>query len=463
MLQAFLVSLREALQCSLLIAFFLGCPSVSGRMRWALAGVAAAFLVGMPMSYIPAIAGSLPAHESWVLLRHISELSLFFLGAVFLMLKAEIREGPSGSSHLVSSGMFLLGFIMYFFEARSLGFLVHDIGLMNEAVFVSFAVALLASLIGFAPLVFLLGRIRRLRLERFLTLPSLFIALGTLKFAFGGIGETEEGNILVSMQRGVHDFLVNAVGGMREVLMVTGHSFIEAPLSGVWGLLSNDRVALSLVVLFVVIPPVLLLVKLFSRPDPDLDDLDVPAERRLRLAFFRKELLYRSMPALLSVLVILVSLHAANVSLNPMSEPDPIPVRESDGHEGEIWIPLSDKMGDFTDGKLRKYLYYYGGKQVIFLAILKTDGTVGVALDECEICKPAEWNKSAKGYAQRGDTLVCKYCMTPIAVDTVNKPGGCNPIPVPFRVEEEHVVVSLKDLLHVFKEAKALDKKGTHL
>lgn len=461
--QSFVVSLREALQCALLLAFLSGYPPLRGRMRWAAAGIAAAFFAGMPLSYIPAIAGSLPAGETWLLLRYISELSIFFLGMVFLILRAEIPEGPRGSSVLVPGGLFLLGFLLYFFEARALGFLVHDIGLMGEAVLASLASAVLASALGFAPLILLSNKIRRLRLERFLTLPSLLMALGALKFAFGGVGEVEEGDILMSLQRGFNDFLVNAVGRMREVFMVAGHRFIDAPFSGLSGFLSDDRAATALVVVFVVSPPVLLLVRLFSRPDPALDDLNVPAERRLKLAFFRKELVYRSAPAFLSLLVILVSLHAVNVSLNPMSEPEPLPVRESDNHEGELRIPLADKMGDFTDGKLRKYLYYYGGKQVIFLAILKPDGTVGVALDECEICKPAEWNKSARGYAQRGETLVCKYCMTPIPVDTVNRPGGCNPIPVPFRLEDEHVVIALKDLIRVYSEAKALDKEGTHL
>ena len=53
------------------------------------------------------------------------------------------------------------------------------------------------------------------------------------------------------------------------------------------------------------------------------------------------------------------------------------------------------------------------------------NGSLAVALDLCEICQP-------KGYAQLGGRYVfCKYCKTPIPVDAVGQPGGCNPIPLP--------------------------------
>ena len=88
---------------------------------------------------------------------------------------------------------------------------------------------------------------------------------------------------------------------------------------------------------------------------------------------------------------------------------------------------------------------------------------MGRALDESEVCKPAEWNTAALGYAQRGENRICKYCMTPIPTSTVNKPGGCNPIPVGFTVEEGHIVVETQELIRVYRAAKALDKKGMGL
>jgi uncharacterized membrane protein len=139
-----------------------------------------------------------------------------------------------------------------------------------------------------------------------------------------------------------------------------------------------------------------------------------------------------------------------------------VPVREGESRD-MLRISLSDKAGSFEDKKMRKYLYYYGNKQIIFIAMMKPDGTVGVALDECEICRPADWNTDAKGYAQKGDHLICKYCMTPIATATLNSPGGCNPIPIPFKMEDSVITIRSADLIAVFNKLQELEKKGTHL
>jgi uncharacterized membrane protein len=219
---------------------------------------------------------------------------------------------------------------------------------------------------------------------------------------------------------------------------------------------------MTLTVLFLMVPPLFILAHLFGRPDPLLSNAQAGAQRRLKVAFFRKELLFQSIPVMAALFLLIVLIHAVNISLNPLYDPVPVPVRAV-ANSTAIRIPISDKSGDLTDMHLRKYVYYHGNKQILFIAIMKPDGTVGLALDECEICRPAEWNKDAQGYAQRGDHLVCKYCMTPIPTATVNNPGGCNPIPVPFTVGDEYIVIELDDLISTYKQVEELEKKGTHL
>ncbi len=432
----------------------MGIPAARARAGWVFAGVSLAFLSGFSSGFIPGISGSLPPNASWTLFRYATELTVFYLGLAFLTVKSEEPSSPTG--------FFVLGFVLYFFEARALGFLAYDKGSIAEAVSPVLAAALFGAALGFGPLVLLRGRLERLGLERFFTFPSLLVSIGALKFAMGGVGEIEGGDMLISLERGTHAFMEAAVAHLKGVLMISGHGFIEAPLEGLAGFFSGDRFSTALMALFIMAPPVAILVRTFSRPDPYIRDLKAAAERRLKISFFRTELLLRSVPPLAAFAIIFVSLHAVNASLNPMFEPVPKTVREAGG-EGVLRIPLSGRAGEFTDGKLRKYLYYYGDRQVVFIAVLKPNGTLGVALDECEICKPPEWNKAARGYAQRGKNLVCKYCMTPIPVHSVNKPGGCNPIPLPFNVEEEHIVVALEDLISVYRKAKALDRKGSHL
>ena len=71
----------------------------------------------------------------------------------------------------------------------------------------------------------------------------------------------------------------------------------------------------------------------------------------------------------------------------------------------------------------------------------------GVGLDACDVCGSA-------GYYQRGDTVVCKRCDVVMNTNTIGLAGGCNPIPLAFRVEGGCVVIAMEDLMAGEKEFK---------
>jgi uncharacterized membrane protein len=459
MLSSFLPLLRESLQCAFLLALLAGYPALYAQRRILYAGTALGFLAGMLMVYVPFLGARAPAIEHWITMRYISEAVLFYSGLLLLVLSSTERTGPERQTPALL--LLSLGFALFFFESHSASLYIQDLGLIDGPA-PAYAGAALGLLLGFAPLVLIIKKLPRLGLGRFFSPASLLIAVGSVKFITGGLGEVEEGDILIALQQGLQYFVEHLVGHVQSLLMITQHAFISSPLSGLADYLREDRMSTALTVAFVMLPPVLALVSIFSRPDPELRGLEVAAERRLKLAFFRREMVFYSAPVLAAFLLLMFSLHAVNASVNPLSEPEPMPVMESDERPGALVIPLSDRIGDFTDGLLRKYVFYSGNNRIIFLAIMKPDGTVGLALDECEICKPAEWNTSALGYAQRGEHLVCKYCMSPIAIPTVNEPGGCNPVPVPFEIEEGEIVLRMDDLVRVHEALKNLEKKGTH-
>ena len=62
-------------------------------------------------------------------------------------------------------------------------------------------------------------------------------------------------------------------------------------------------------------------------------------------------------------------------------------------------------------------------------------------LDACAICKP-------DGYGQAEGTVICYYCKTLIPLETVGKPGGCNPVPVPFTEKADGVVIDGMTLIN---------------
>ena len=64
-------------------------------------------------------------------------------------------------------------------------------------------------------------------------------------------------------------------------------------------------------------------------------------------------------------------------------------------------------------------------------------------LDACAICKP-------DGYGQAEGTVICYYCKTLIPLETVGKPGGCNPVPMAFTVKEDGVHIDGMTLINTW-------------
>jgi hypothetical protein len=461
MMETFLKVLPQAIQTAFLVLAFLLYTESQNRRSWSIAllcGVFSAFLTGFFISFLPLPGEFISSHRGWAFWRYLWETALLYAGMTAALLKGSHRPGPRISMML----FFIAGWGIFFFDARDAGFLVHDIGLMKDSTITAVTEGVAGLLTGFLPLLFIFPLRRKKTFQSVFTLQNLLVFGGVWMVAFGGIGGLEEGNLLTRLQQGTGELLSGLVSYIQEVLILSPHPFIRVPFTGVAGFLSGERMAMSLVVIFMFAPVLTVLTILFAKPDPQVHQIMVRAERRLQIAFFRKDLVAKSIPLLLSFFMLVVLLHASNISVNPLYDPPPMPVR-AEGDPPLIFLHLKDRFGDFTDGRLRKYVYFRGNREVVFLAVLKPDGSVGVALDQCEVCRPAGWNKNAQGYAQRGSHLVCKYCMTPIALDSINNPGGCNPIPVPFRMEEDRIVIELQDLIRTFDTAEKMEKKGTHL
>jgi hypothetical protein len=61
----------------------------------------------------------------------------------------------------------------------------------------------------------------------------------------------------------------------------------------------------------------------------------------------------------------------------------------------------------------------------------------------CDVCWPA-----GKGYYQEGDHMVCRNCGRRFASVLVNEvKGGCNPAPLNRNLENDKLVIKIKDIL----------------
>lgn len=455
----FVIAFRESIQCSLMLSLLLFYQTVKEKSRFRLAllsGISVAFVSGFLLGYLPDLTKDLISMETWTFWRYLTEFVIFYAGMIVLIIQPSLRDLP------VSAGLFTLGFGLIFFEARGVGLLAQDMGVMKDSAAGAVTAALSGLSVGFIPLLLFRKRLMKVPFEQAFSAASILIMIGALQFGFGGVGEIEKDNSFVPLQRNLISFLSDTIRSLQSLLLISDHPFMIVPLTGLAKYFASDRTALAMTLAAIMAPPLFMLIRIFSRPDPLVHDLQAGAEKRQTIAFFRRELVYQAMPVITSFIILIVILHAGNVSLNPLYEPPPVPVRADENSE-LLRIYLSDKTGSLEDRKMRKYVYYYGNKQIIFMAILKPDGTVGVALDECEVCRPADWNTDAKGYAQKGDHLICKYCMTPIATSTLNNPGGCNPVPIPFAVEDFVITIKSADLIATFNKLQELEKRGGHL
>lgn len=98
----------------------------------------------------------------------------------------------------------------------------------------------------------------------------------------------------------------------------------------------------------------------------------------------------------------------------------------------------------FNNGDARYYSHPVGNGVTIKYFILKSsDGVIRAAFDACDVC----W-REGKGYAQKGDFMICRNCGRRFASIRINEvQGGCNPAPLTRTIRGGHVVIQTKDIL----------------
>lgn len=240
--------------------------------------------------------------------------------------------------------------------------------------------------------------------------------------------------LCMAVMKFVHDF----VHQFFESMLIPDHPFFRSEVWDYIALLFGDRVGLwgGLVIWY--LPLVLLALAIGRERLPSVAHIRQGAKRRRVLAGFLRERRWRLVPLLLALLLFTA---AAYRSRFPSVEYwDPAPLAVTATPSGEILIPLKGEV-DLEDGMLHKYLYRQGGKEVRFFLLRAPDGRIVASLDACAICKP-------EGYGQSGAMVLCYYCKTLIPVETVGRPGGCNPVPVESTLKGDSVSIDALTLVN---------------
>lgn len=222
-----------------------------------------------------------------------------------------------------------------------------------------------------------------------------------------------------------HDF----VHQFMESMLIPDHVFIQSYLWKYIGLLFGKEIGFwgGLFIWFT--PAFLVLLAVQLERLPSVAHIRQGAQRRKLMAAALRERRFRLVVPFISLMFFS---GAAYQSLFPNVEYwDPKPIAVTATAAGEIVIPRKGEV-DLEDGKLHKFLFKQGGKEARFFVLLNPAGELTVDLDACAICKP-------DGYGQAEGSVICYYCKTLIPLETVGKPGGCNPVPIAFAEKSDGV------------------------
>lgn len=213
---------------------------------------------------------------------------------------------------------------------------------------------------------------------------------------------------------------------LYSIRLIPKNSFIFGMI--VW--VDNHAVLIQFAVMvFLSILPILL----FAKNIKISQDYDNKAQlRKIRYIMMKKR--HLSIFFLCMILINILSVSVVKSYANrevALSAPEEYTVED-----GMIVVPLSA----LEDGHLHRYTYDTpDGIHMRFFLIKKSEGAYGVVLDACEICGPS-------GYFERGDEVICKLCDVVMNRGTIGFKGGCNPIPIPYRIHDEKVKIDPKDL-----------------
>ena len=174
---------------------------------------------------------------------------------------------------------------------------------------------------------------------------------------------------------------------------------------------------------------------LFARSLRITEPYDNPAQRRKLLAKNRRQRRW-SAAILVCMAIAVVNLTAVKAYDNRVVELSPPEEYTVEGDK--ILIPLEN----LEDGHLHRYEYTTKDKVDVRWIVIKKPGasSYGVGLDACNVCGIA-------GYFERSGQVVCKRCDVVMNINTIGFKGGCNPIPLAYRVDGGNMIIELSDVL----------------
>jgi len=411
MLQAFIITLREGVEASLIVGIIFAFLSKSGRnelkrtVYWALAAALAAS-VGIAI-ILSRLAYNQDIFEGLVeLIAAVFVVTMiWYMQRTARKLKGEIEGKVSTLAASGSSiGLFFFVFLMVLREGVETVLILSAVSL-NSTELMTFigTLAGIAFAVVFA-VMFIKGSVR-INLQRFFRVTTVILYFVAFQLTISGLHELSENGILPSSQsemRIIGPIVRNDLFFFVTILALTG-----------------------LMVLFEM--------RRRAAQAPDPSAIANPADRRKAEWARRRERFWMS-AVYISSFVFIFLITAQFIYAKTTTALSPAAPVTLNG--AQAVLPLSQ----INDDQLHRYsVVTSNGTEVRFLLFRKPDGNVVSVADACQICGPVGFYKTSQG-------IICKMCASPVVPQSVGTPGGCNPIPLKSTTAGGNIIIASSDL-----------------
>lgn len=413
MLQAFIITLREGVEASLIVGIIfaylskIGRPELKRTVFWALgAAIAASVAVAVVISHLqfnPDI------FEGWVMLAAAFFVvsMIWFMNKTARSLKGQI-EGKVARliGETSKAGLFFFVFLLVLREGVETVLILSAVSL-NSTELLSFTGTLLGIAVAVVfGVLFIRGSVK-INLQRFFRVTTVILYFVTFQLVVSGLHELSENGVLPS-------------------------SAAEMRLIG--PIVRND---LFFFVTMLALVGLMVLMEYKRRAPVKLDPGATLAEKRKLAWTERREKLW--MTAVVGTSFLFIFLSTAEFiyakSSTALSPTAPVTLVGQ-----QVTVPTAE----VNDDQLHRYGVRVddgkgGQAEVRFLLFKKPDGTIVSVADACQICGPVGFYIGSQG-------ITCKMCASPLNAASMGQAGGCNPIPLKSTNANGQITIAAVDL-----------------
>ena len=423
MLQAFIITLREGVEASLIVGIVFAYLTKIGRSElkrtvfWALGAALAASVAGAVI--IARMQINSDIFEGWVMLV----AAVFVISMIWFMHKTarsmrgdiEQRVAQYTSEKGVSKlGLFLFVFLLVLREGVETVLILSAVTL-NSTELLSFIGTLLGVAVAVVfGVLFIRGSVK-INLQRFFRVTTVILYFVAFQLIVSGLHELSENGVLPSSQ---------------------------AEMRLIGPIVRND---LFFFVTMMALAGLMILLEYRRRAPIALPADATGADRRRAEWSQRREKMWMNAVVATSFLFIFLStaefIYAkSTTALSPTTAVTLV--------GSQVTVPASE----INDSQLHRYGVNVedgkgGSVEVRFLLFKKPDGNIVSVGDACRICGPVGFYIGSQG-------ITCKMCASPLNPSSMGQEGGCNPIPLKSSIAGGQVTIQaadLKTLVSVFE------------